>query len=439
MNAAARPPVPGSMSNAAYEQRLRDAVMDAAPLLNAKVLPVSVRSAALNKALAAGLPQLRDDLWRYADLKFLASAALAPAAPDGAREASPPAMPSLPGRLAGFTRLVFVNGRHRPDLSDECAALAPAAAPLVPERTKHERFGWLNDAFATGVARLELSGGQRLEVLFLACPGETRQALYPRLEIALAPGADCVLLERHAGTSGIEGMVNVAVQVHAGAGSQMRHVRWQDLDDDAQLLDTAQIALDRDAHYQLALLQLGARAARTSLRVSLFGPGAELRLQGVALASGRRVLDHSLLVDHLAPNARSEQVFRAIARDHARIACRSRVEVGHQARGTGADQSLKGLLSGAGGEIDLRPQLEIHTDEVRASHGATTGALDENMGFYLQSRGLDADTARGLLEWAFLEDALRGIELPALRAAAEQAVAQRLGGDIVGQLLGAPR
>src|SRR5215216_1647682 len=102
MNAAARP-IPGSMSNAAYEQRLRDAVMDAASLLNARLLPVSVRSAALNKALAAGLPQLRDDLWRYADLKFLASAALAPVPVASADALAATVAPSLPPRLAGYT------------------------------------------------------------------------------------------------------------------------------------------------------------------------------------------------------------------------------------------------------------------------------------------------------------------------------------------------
>ena len=129
MSAPARAPVPGSMSDAAYEQRLRDAVMDAAPLLNPKVLPVSIRSAALNNALAAGLPQLRDDLWRYADLKFLGSAALAPAAADAAVSTNAAAM--LPPRLDGFARLVMVNGRLAPDLSDPCPALGGSASPLV--------------------------------------------------------------------------------------------------------------------------------------------------------------------------------------------------------------------------------------------------------------------------------------------------------------------
>lgn len=438
MNAVARPPVPGSMSNAAYEQRLRDAVMDAAPLLNAKLLPVSIRSAALNRALAAGLPQLRDDLWRYADLRFLASAALAPVVAESADAMASAISALLPSKLPGYIRLVFANGRLQQALSDPCEWLNIAAPPLVPERTRHERFGWLNDAFATDIARLAIDSPARLEVIFASVPGVTRQAVHPRLEVQLAANCALVLVERHVGTTGSEGMINAAVQVHAAAGSQVRHLRWQSLATDAQFIDTVQLALDRDAHYALTQLQLGARTARTSLRTALFGAGAQFSLNAVALASDRRTLDQSLLVDHLAPRTTSNQVFRAIARGHAHIACRSRVEISKDAAGARSDQSLKGLLGNTGAEIDLRPQLEILTDEVRASHGATTGALDPAMRFYLLSRGLDAATAQALLEWAFLEDAIAGVDPAPLRAAAEQALAQELGSDIARQLLETP-
>jgi Fe-S cluster assembly protein SufD len=435
MNAAPRPPVPGSMSTAAYEQRLRDAIMDAAPLLSAKILPVSVRSAALNKALAAGLPQLRDDLWRYADLKYLSSAALAPIAAAADEVLASAVAPLLPARLADCVRLVFANGRLLATLSDCCEQLTPGAAPLVPDRTRHERFGWLNDAFATDVARLNVAGQLRLEIIFAAVPGATRQGVYPRLEIAVAEQADLMLLERHVGGTAADSYINVAVQLHCGAGSQVRHLRWQSLTNDAQFLDTTQVALDRDARYRLALLHLGARSARTSLRASLYGAGSDLQLHGVCVAAGKHVIDHSLLVDHLAAHTSSNQVFRAIARDHSRIACRSRVEVGKLANSAVANQSLRGLLANAGAEVDLRPQLEIHTDAVRASHGATTGALDDNMRFYLLSRGLDPDTARGLLEWAFLEDAVRGIEVPEWRAAVEKSLAAALGSPVIQQVL----
>jgi Fe-S cluster assembly protein SufD len=436
MNAVVRPPVPGSLSQAAFEQRLRDAVMDAAPLLNARLLPISVRSAALNRALAAGLPQIRDDLWRYADLKFLGSApwAPSPAAQDPAQwhEA---ARALLPPREPEFERLVFVNGRHAADLSDPLPAFDAQVGPLVPERTRHERFGWLNDAFATDLVRLAVTDSRRIEIVFVATPVEAPQAIHPRLELSVRPGAALTLLERHIGNAGENSLINAATQLHVGAGARCQHLREQSLALDAQFLDTLQVALDADAEYGLTLLQLGARSLRSSQRLSLYGPRASAQIHGAAVAQGARTLDHSLLVDHLAAGTRSAQVLRCIARDRSRIAWRSRVEVAATAANAVSEQSLKGLLGGIGAEVDLRPQLEIHTDQVRASHGATTGALDENMRFYLLSRGLDLETARGLLEWSFLEDAVSRIGDTSLRRLAERRLVATLGSNVASEAL----
>jgi Fe-S cluster assembly protein SufD len=430
------PPVPGSLSQAAFEQRLRDAVMDAAPMLNAKLLPVSVRSAALNRALAAGLPQIRDDLWRYADLKFLGGAPWAPlpAAQDAARWTDA-ARAFMPESLPGFERLVFVNGRHVPALSTLATAVDADTTPLVPERTRHERFGWLNDAFATDLARLHVTGSRNLEVLFIATPVEAPQAQHPRLEIAVLPGSTLKLVERHLGDAGGNSLVNAAVQLHVGRDARCHHLREQNLVAEAQLLDTLQAAVDANAEYELTQLVLGARTARSSQRISLYGEGSSARIHGVAVARGHRTLDQSLLVDHLAPGSSSTQVLRAISRDRAKVAWRSRVEVAATAKRAASEQSLKGLLDGAGAEVDLRPQLEIHTDEVRASHGATTGALDENMRFYLLSRGLDAETARGLLEWSFLEDAVSCMTDATLRRVAEERLLSSVDSPVARQAL----
>jgi Fe-S cluster assembly protein SufD len=225
------------------------------------------------------------------------------------------------------------------------------------------------------------------------------------------------------------------VQLHVGRDARCHHLREQNLVVEAQLLDTLQAALDANSEYELTQLVLGARTARSSQRISLYGEGSTVRIQGVAVARGHRTLDQSLLVDHVAPSSSSTQVLRAISRDRAKVAWRSRVEVAATARRAASEQSLKGLLDGAGAEIDLRPQLEIHTDEVRASHGATTGALDENMRFYLLSRGLDAETARGLLEWSFLEDALSRMTDATLRKAAEARLLSSVDSPVARQAL----
>lgn len=407
-----------------WERRLRTAIMQSAPLLDARTVPVDSRSRAIERALAAGLPGLREEAWRYADLRFLGTAALAPLPPAPADE---PEASELPEALPGFTRLVYANGRLLEHLSDEAPDLRRKASPLVPERTRHERFGWLNDAFATDVARLVVSGERRIELLFLSTSTPDPQAYYPRLEVTLEAGACLVLAERHLGTAGANALTNVATQVYAGPGSACHHLRVQQHADTARVLDTVQIALDRDARYDLALLQLGAISARSSVRAALFGEGSRFDLAGVSLASGRRTLDTSLRVDHVAPRSTSTQVLRALARDGGRIGCTSRVDVAVTALGASSQQSLRGLLDGEGSQVNLQPRLQILTDDVRASHGATTGALDPATLFYLLSRGLDPVLARSLLEWAFLEDSLARIGDPALRRHAELAVANRLG------------
>jgi Fe-S cluster assembly protein SufD len=132
-------------------------------------------------------------------------------------------------------------------------------------------------------------------------------------------------------------------------------------------------------------------------------------------------------VRHSAQDTTSQQELRAIADARASIAFQSCVAVQATAAGADSRQSLKGLISGTTAEINLRPQLEIDIDSVRASHGATTGAIDEAMLFYLLSRGLDRETARQLLEWAFIETVIGQLSVPALRREFEQRAVDHLG------------
>jgi Fe-S cluster assembly protein SufD len=138
------------------------------------------------------------------------------------------------------------------------------------------------------------------------------------------------------------------------------------------------------------------------------------------------VQDTYALVEHLAPDTRTEQTFRGIAAGRARVAFNGKIAVAREARGTDSRQSLRGLLAGPEAEIDVRPQLEIYTDEVRASHGATAGKLDDNMLFYLLSRGLDRETAQRALKWAFLGDVVATIAVPELRGQVETRLAGQL-------------
>jgi len=146
----------------------------------------------------------------------------------------------------------------------------------------------------------------------------------------------------------------------------------------------------------------------------------------VSLGERNQVHDTFALVDHAAPRARTDESFRGIASGRARVAFNGKVVVREGAQGTDSRQSLRGLLAGPEAEIDVRPQLEIYTDDVKCSHGATAGKLDDMMLFYLLSRGIDRETAQKLLKWAFLEDVVSKISVPELRRQIEQTLAGQM-------------
>lgn len=396
------------------------------------------RRAAMAALAASGLPTSRDENWRYANLRPLerlkftpAPAALAEGAPTSLEAALAPALP-------GFARYVFVDGLFAPALSAPTrtpgAVLSPLAAAgdaagtgrRVAELSPDERFALLNEAFATDGAAIVVSGSARLELVFVSSAEREAGASYPRAEVRLEPGVTLDLIERHVSAGAQAGFVTSAVTVDVGRGATLRHYRLQELAERALMLDTLSAVVAEAGIYRLHGISSGAQAARSTLNVRLVGERAALALSVVALGDRTQVQDCYARVEHAAPRARTEQTFRGIAAGRARVAFNGKVVVARDATGTDSRQSLRGLLAGPEAEIDVRPQLEIYTDEVRCSHGATAGKLDDNMLFYLLSRGLDRDSARRLLKWAFLEDVIAQIELPELRRQVETRVASQL-------------
>ena len=155
------------------------------------------------------------------------------------------------------------------------------------------------------------------------------------------------------------------------------------------------------------------------MEAMLAGAGAAVDSYALLVGHAARHVDCVNLAHHAAPHTRSAQTARAIASGTSRVVFNSKVVVAAGASQSESQQSCRGLLLSPQAEIDSRPQLEIHTDEVKCAHGATTGRLDKDMFFYLLSRGLDRATAQSLLVFAFLADVLTGMPLPAARTAIE--------------------
>jgi Fe-S cluster assembly protein SufD len=407
------------------------------------------RRAAIEALEATGLPGPRDENWKYANLRplerlrFVAAASL----PAAATAAAAPLGPAqLPAALAGYTRYVFVDGALSGELSAPLTATAAAlatldgaAAAMPAGACADERFALLNAAFATDGLRVCVPAGSAgpvlLELLFVASAEAEAGASYPRVELRLDRDASLVLIERHLSAAAAASFVNSAVAVEVGRGARLHHYRLQDLSPRSVAFDTLSARLAEDAAYRLHGINTGGQSARTTLRVRLEGERADLTLAVAALGRGQQVQDAYAVVEHTAPGARSEQTFRGISAGRARVAFNGKIVVAPGARGTDSRQSLRGLLAGPEAEIDVRPQLEIYTDEVRCSHGATAGKLDDNMLFYLLSRGLSRDSAQRLLKWAFLEDVIAKIEVPGLRRQSEERLADHLQDEALRELL----
>jgi Fe-S cluster assembly protein SufD len=404
----------------------------------------------------AGLPTSRDDNWKYANLRALERQRFTPAA-----SAAAPAPASLPAGFDGFARYVFVDGVLAAQASTAPAA-GNGAVTLLPEPPggtvadaaprgataargensevrRDQRLALLNDAFApAGLAIRVLRAAQpaRLELLFVASAAAPDGTSYPRLQLELEPGAGLVLIERHlSATASVGSFVTSAVGVELGHGASLEHYRLQELNARSVLFDTLSAQLERDARYRLHGIGSGAQAARSTIAVRLAGERAHLTLAIAALGERQQVLDTFARVEHAAARARTVQTFRGIAADRSRVAFNGKIVVAREAAGTDSQQSLRGLLAGPEAEIDVRPQLEIYTDDVRCSHGATAGKLDDNMLFYLLSRGLSPESAQRLLKWAFLEDVLAQIALPQLRRETEARLAAGLRDETLLELL----
>jgi Fe-S cluster assembly protein SufD len=447
------------------------AVRDSLP---ADVVSAKRRQDAIEMLAARGLPSTRDENWRYTNLRPLERARFAPvtaaargtalmpsegaAAEAKATEAAhpPSAAPltgfELPARLEGFARYAFVDGVFAPELSspDPRAGLVvrsrhaapgagdgsgsatvsrlPRALPAL-SGLPEARLALLNEAFATDTAAIHITGAAAqacVELLFIALAGAETGSIYPRAQISLDPASRLILVERHVSAGAGASFSNSSINVDVGRGAHLTHYRLQQAGARSTWVDTLSAVLAADARYGLLAVNTGGLSARSTTHVQMAGPGAELTLSVAALGDRQQVQDNFALVEHIAPRARTEQTFRGIASGRARVAFNGKIVVREGAAGTDSRQSLRGLLAGPDAEIDVRPQLEIYTDEVRCSHGATAGKLDDDMLFYLLSRGLSREVAQRLLKWAFLEDVVAKIEIPGLRRQIEHALAGQM-------------
>jgi len=381
-----------------------------------------------------GFPSRTDEDWRLTRLDPIVGTAFEPAPETG--------FDVTAFELPGVDAVALVNGRPAPEIAPQnlpdgvtLIDLATAAeqrseliAPVLGSIARFESnaFVALNTAQHLGGYLLHLDAGIALDrplhvISTTTGPGT---AAYPRLLIVAGPGARATVVETHHGGAGT---LSVPVtEIVVGEGASIAHVRTVECDG-GSFIGTVAVRVDARGAYALSTAGLGGVLSRTDLRVSLMGEGADASLDGLMLTGGEEHGAIHVAVEHGVGNCTSSQRFRSVLDGKSTTDFTGRIVVAEDAQNTDARQSARALLRSREAVAHNNPQLEIYADDVRCTHGATVGRLDDEALFYLRARGIGLETARGLLTLAFAAEVLGNIPVETVRERLEERLARSLG------------
>ena len=392
------------------------------------------RREALDGFASRGFPTVRDEDWKYTNVASIQRRALPPAIAAGAISAERVralAFPDVPCH-----RLVFVDGRFDPtfsatgplpagvcirSLSEVIATGAECLEPLlagVPENG----FAALNLAFMTDGVVIELDRNAVVErpihLLYIATLPE--RSIYYRNFILADENAQATVVEHYVGPEASTYLTNAVTTIVGGASSHVEHYKLQQESAKAFHVAGIHASQARASRFTSYSIALGGAIARNDITSRLGAEGAECTLNGLYMVGGRQIVDHHTRIDHAKPRGTSREFYRGVLDGTARGVFNGKVIVHPDAQKTDAEQSNHNLLLSKAAEVDTKPQLEIFADDVRCTHGATVGQLDESMIFYLRSRGIEPEVARALLIYAFAHDIVGRIGLVPLKRRVER-------------------
>jgi Fe-S cluster assembly protein SufD len=381
----------------------------------------------------AGLPNRRIEEWKYTDLRALMREVL-PLAPAPDAEAIKRARSALKtASVKNATRLVLVDGVFVPELSDAAEtgvsvktlrqALENGDSQLLTADSSDAMIA-LNAAMATDGVLVSVADGANLarplQIIHVATASKV--SAYTRSHVRVGRGARATLVESFVAADGAKAyQVSDAAILSVGDGVDLSHVRLMADSADAANISSGLFTIGAKAKYNIFNMTSGGALSRFQGFVALKGEDSELNVNGVNLLKGAQHGDTTLVVDHAVPNCTSREIFRAVVDDRAHSVFQGRIIVRPHAQKTDGKMMTRALLLSDEAEADNKPELEIFADDVTCGHGATAGALDESLLFYLRARGLPEKEAQALLIQAFVGEAIEGIANDDLREAAMMA------------------
>ena len=291
-------------------------------------------------------------------------------------------------------------------------------------------FAAANTAYARQGVFIYVPRGKRLNlpvhVLYLSGANE-KPFVQLRNLIVAKENAEAIVIENYQSVGNGESFLNVVTEISAAQNANIEHFKLQLENDKANHVNLTQVHQQRDSHVRNFTIALGGNILRNDLNYTLADQNCEAHLNGLYLSADSQLIDNHSFVDHAMPNCYSNEFYKGIMMHQSTAVFNGKIMVRPDAQKTNAYQSNKNILLSPEAKINAKPQLEIFADDVKCSHGATTGQLDEEALFYMRSRGIGEEDARAMLTFAFAEDVLNVIKLEPVKAFLEAKVAEKLG------------
>jgi len=403
------------------------------------------RRAAMDHFIATGFPTKKNEDWHFTSPAAIAEVDWLPL-----RDASGQVQPD---DLAQFTlgldapRLVFVNGRYASGLSSlrglpsrvRVLDLAghwndPAAENWLTKIATPTRdaFTALNTAFTVDGAIVHVPADTVVEapihLLYVTDSEAAKGATHPRTLIVADRHAVVTVIESYVTLGDARYFTNAVTEIQVADGAKVDHYRIERESDRAYHVGTTEVRQGRDSRYHSFSFATGGALARVNLYTVLGGEGGETLMHGLYMLDGTQHIDHQTRIEHAAPHCASREVYKGIMDDASHGVFNGKVYVQPEAQKTDGKQTNNNVLLSETAQADTKPQLEIFADDVKCTHGATVGRLDEVALFYLRSRGIDLEQARNLLTYAFAADVLERIDQPEVRESLEALTRERFVG-----------
>jgi Fe-S cluster assembly protein SufD len=409
--------------------------------------PQSVRSlrlSAITRFETLGFPTTRNEDWHFTSVAPIVEGRFAPLTKATGELSAAQIAPFV--IAPRWHTLVFVNGRYDAGLSGGEAL--PAGVRVLPLARAYEElpavveqylgkiaafdahtFTALNTAFINDGAVVHVTANaeiaEPIHLLFVSDASAAQGSAQPRNLIVLDNNSKATVIESYAGVGEGTYFTNTVTEASIGDGATLTHLKLQRESAQSYHVGTLDVRQARDSHLFSFSFATGALLSRSNIYTELRGAGCGATLNGLYLGDGDQHIDHQTRIEHVEPNCYSRELYKGILDGAAHGVFNGKVYVHPEAQKTDGKQTNNTLLLSEKAQIDTKPQLEIFADDVKCTHGATVGRLDETSLFYMKSRGINARTARELLTYAFAADVLETIELAEVREGLESATLRR--------------